>query len=573
MVRGVVAQGSNPVRFLILSTLLASCTCGSEAGDNGLSSDRSARSAGSDESFVYAPLSETGRKPPARSSILPTRLGDVFEWGERFTPREYVGDLMSMDDADMWKRVAEAIASTKASGATPQDLVGAWGPLVPSVGDRECAMVGRHAHDPELTEEAKRFFWVKYAACATSAEEAAFQEEGVPDIAVFSRFSTRVIYEPGSPPSDREREAIRSILERDARDGGTRASTLVAQALVRAGELDRVLAHRRAHPSLRDALDAGLGEAAQPEAQALYWQLCERAPQNVECQRFGSATRTPTEEAPEEASRVAAAQSGRDGGDVRVFLHANPEPDDALLEELEECARAGSDEAPCEFCLHALAVYDRPRARRAAQTFCSDWIETQNLARSLTRFESADALETRLRELHLLGEEEVPREARSVLDYLMATGRAIQFDVETDTYPNHHDSLLRRLAHLAPSSSVGRATFAETAGEDESYTLFAWRDDTGFSTPAEDLGDWYDVNAVVGMLNSLARSAGDSTRWIQLGTGDQMAFVVAGPADSLQTLLREELLVDVDSDPRAEGLAAEEEIRELLEEEGVVFID
>ena len=564
------------MRFLILSALLASCTCGSESGDNGLPSDRAARSAGGEEGFVYAPLSETGRRPPARSSVLPTRVGDVFEWGERFTPREYVRDLMAMDDADMWTRVAAAIASTKASGATLQELFDGWGPLVPQVGDGECAMVGRHARDPELPEEAKRFFWVTYATCATSADEAAFQEEGVPDIAVLFRYHTRVVYEPGTPPSDRERAAIDSILEREARDGGTRESTIVAQALVRAGEVDRVLALRREHPSLHDALDAGLGGAEQPEARALHQQLCQRVPQNVDCPWLGLAATTPTEEEEpeEEMSRLVAAQAGRDGGDVRVFLLANPEPDDALLDELEECARADSDEAPCDFCLQALAVYDRPRARRAAETFSSDWIETLNLARSLTRFESTDALEARLRELHLLGDEEVPREARSVLDYLMATGRAMQFDVETDEYPNHHDSLLRRLAQLAPSSSVGRATFAETAVEDEGYTLFAWRDDAGFTTPAEDLGDWYDVNAVVGMLNSLARSAGDSTRWILLGTGDQTTVAIAGPADSLQTLLREELIVGVDaSDPREEGLAAEDEFRDRLEEEGAVIVE
>jgi hypothetical protein len=70
------------------------------------------------------------------------------------------------------------------------------------------------------------------------------------------------------------------------------------------------------------------------------------------------------------------------------------------------------------------------------------------------------------------------------------------FDVETGMFPNGHDSLLRNLARLT-SPALDAAVFEEIAPSDDvgPYELRAYLKGKKYSIKANNLGDWYDVDA------------------------------------------------------------------------------
>ena len=78
---------------------------------------------------------------------------------------------------------------------------------------------------------------------------------------------------------------------------------------------------------------------------------------------------------------------------------------------------------------------------------------------------------------------------------------------------------------------------------------------------AADNGDWYDVPAVLGMLNALATQRGSESRWTTLPTSGQEATVVAGRGPALKALAAEGLITFDDADrAREKGKAFEEKV-------------
>lgn len=145
--------------------------------------------------------------------------------------------------------------------------------------------------------------------------------------------------------------------------------------------------------------------------------------------------------------------------------------------------------------------------------------------------------------------------------------RAVYFDVETGTFPNHHDELLRELAALAPTA-LPDARFDEHPPPFESgepYVLTASLGGRSHAVVARDLEDWFDVETVVGLLNSLAREAGNPTRWQQLRATDQGATIVVGPGPVIERAIAQGLFSRAEpGQSRALGKAAEEQALERI---------
>lgn len=157
---------------------------------------------------------------------------------------------------------------------------------------------------------------------------------------------------------------------------------------------------------------------------------------------------------------------------------------------------------------------------------------------------------------------------------LLAARRGYQFDAETDQFPNEHDSLLRSLAALAGDGLKG-ALYEEVApGEDDEegdYLLRAYLGGERYQATARNLGDWYDVEAAVGLLNAVARARRLEVRWLILPSSDQTATVLAGPEKGLRDALAAELLAAGGADEAmGRGKAFEEQVRGQLQEEGQV---
>lgn len=176
-----------------------------------------------------------------------------------------------------------------------------------------------------------------------------------------------------------------------------------------------------------------------------------------------------------------------------------------------------------------------------------------------------EPLVARLRALGLLPSGVAPARlagATTAAELLVAAGRGHAFDTETGTYPNEHDSLLRALAALQPDAIPG-AVFEEVApaldDEEQPYLLRAYVGGERFDAEARNLGDGWDVEAAVGLLNAVARARGADVRWVSLATEDQVATVVAGPTPALRAAIGEGLLeaappdaVTLESPPRAD---------------------
>src|SRR5690606_19384187 len=112
----------------------------------------------------------------------------------------------------------------------------------------------------------------------------------------------------------------------------------------------------------------------------------------------------------------------------------------------------------------------------------------------------------------------------TVEDVLFARGRTEWFDAETGTFPNAHDALLAELAALA-SPVLDDVIFeeippAESEMDDGPYRLHAYADGKRYALRAENHGDWYDVHAVIGLVNALLVARNSDIRLVVLPTGD-----------------------------------------------------
>lgn len=149
---------------------------------------------------------------------------------------------------------------------------------------------------------------------------------------------------------------------------------------------------------------------------------------------------------------------------------------------------------------------------------------------------------------------------------LQAAGYAHWFDVETGQFPNAHDSLLRELAALVRPSLSG-VVFEEIAPEDDEgpYQLVAYADGMIYRTRAENQGDWYDVDAVLRLLDALLRARKSQDRYLALDTGDQTLIVVGGPRAAIDAALRQKLLTPGDpAEAERAGKAFETQVLQQL---------
>lgn len=187
---------------------------------------------------------------------------------------------------------------------------------------------------------------------------------------------------------------------------------------------------------------------------------------------------------------------------------------------------------------------------------------------STTSSQHARELRARAVQLQSLGFRKVKPDAlgevegRDAVAILESAGHAYWFDVETGLFPNEHDGLLRALADLV-SPAIDGATFEEIAppNDEGPYQLIARMDGRVYRVPAENLGDWYDVTAVLRLLDTLIAARRADARLVVLDTQDQTAIVVGGSRKAVGDALRLGLIRSGDADePAAAGKAFEAEV-------------
>lgn len=153
------------------------------------------------------------------------------------------------------------------------------------------------------------------------------------------------------------------------------------------------------------------------------------------------------------------------------------------------------------------------------------------------------------------------------LALLMAADYLYGFDTETGTFPNGHDSLLRRLARLA-SPALGEVVFEERYPPDDEgpYRLLAYVDGAVYQREAINYGDWYDVDAVLDLLGRLIRDQGLDVSLATLETGDQTALILAGPSPAVQHLIdTQQVTLATPTDAMDSGKAFEAEVLDQMQ--------
>ena len=99
--------------------------------------------------------------------------------------------------------------------------------------------------------------------------------------------------------------------------------------------------------------------------------------------------------------------------------------------------------------------------------------------------------------------------------------------------------------------------------------MSAYLDGQKVSVAAENMGHWYDVGAVLGLLNSLLKDRKSEQRLVTLPTGDQTSVGLAGSEAGIRQAAQEGLIRIEGAEAGVEaGKAFEDRVLKKLEEEG-----
>lgn len=165
---------------------------------------------------------------------------------------------------------------------------------------------------------------------------------------------------------------------------------------------------------------------------------------------------------------------------------------------------------------------------------------------------------------HVVGADAQQMRSADATAVLMMAGHVTSFDAETDRFPNEHDSALRALAPLVRPALTG-AVFEEVfpTDEDDAYQLIAYLDGKRYHTPARNLGDWYDVEAMLRLLNTMLVDRDRVERFASLHTDDQTAWIVGGPQPAITSAFATGVLQPGDAGSAEQsGKAFEEVVRQ-----------
>jgi hypothetical protein len=514
---------------------------GSESG----SAAPAPASAVDDTRFVIAKPAISTRAAPERfAAPLPTTLAEL-QRDDAYAPRVYLEAAIANGTAAVRQRVIAAVARAGADGVIEPELAAWYTGLFgyqPDPGTCDwITMAMAAAPDPAM----QRVFAGGLTRCGLAVEKVMHLPETPDAVIVDWGFETE-----GFAYDARIVAAAVAFATTAEHEYETRK---VGFVLARLGD-EGVAAATRLRASIRDperGATAMLGMLRSPTkaGRALGEAACTVLPNDAMCSGGAFEIPPPTID---DAIR----------GELTPELAAYPAAD-----RIAAATRCIADDGP-EACFLHLAALDRAAA--VAQAKGRD----TPAARALTAFPTAGALEAELDKLGFTQRgSRAPLLGVSADAELAARGRVTRFDTETGQFPNEHDGLLAELAVLA-APALDDVLFTEDAPRESqmdsgAYRLTAYAGGRAYRVDAQNLGDWYDMNAVIGLLNAVLVAKGSAMRFVVLPTGDQAAEVLVGPGSGITSLADRGLLTLAGADDaRATGKAFEEEVIERMKKEG-----
>jgi hypothetical protein len=514
---------SRVARALLVAVIAAGVGCRSRAADEQPAPTAPAAA----DPFVYAAIEKTPAPRPAELvGPVPTELAALRAWPLEAQLRERAcgGDPALLA---AWHHAMLATAS--AAPAVAEALAGAvelcgrpelcdW--LAPRLGAADSAPL-------------RSVLGAAFASCTRERDRAVIAGAETPVDVVVDWYAGR-IGKRTEPFDPRLAVAARAALAA----GDAARAAQVGAALARVPPADALATLRdvgaTGDPALRATLAARLAGSDDPAARAAGVAAC--AHPSLKSEYWCRQPALPADDRPPIDGYYVAQDWGATDPGWRT----------RALGELATCAAAG-ERHRSEACLTNLALVDRVRATAVAARLTGDAGKTGVIARTLVAYPTADALTAALARAGLCAAELGLDERAPVTaeDHLAASRCGLTFDPETDQWPNRHDTLAAQLVLLG-GRDLADVTFFEEApaeGSPGPYRLLAYVDGARYATAARaDLGDWYDLDAVLGFVNAIARDRGKPQRWLVTSGGGNDAIAVGGPETALRDLVARGLL-------------------------------
>jgi hypothetical protein len=534
--------------------------------------------------IAYAEVTSVAEPPPARfAAPLPASLDDLDAFldgpaDSPFPPFTYVSDLACAGDGAMDRKVLESVRALHRGGANGSDVEVFYGVLY-----RNCDSIGPacpflleavSGNDPAPVKE---IFWNGLEPCEGPAYDAAFERPDVPPMSWVRRQGI------GRPPwsARLERMVSRAVKEGTSFEARQAAMLLGADDDPRRSKALLALHASEPDPAKKRALGLSLYRQTDPAGAALFRQSCDEDRRESPYPNPVCAPPAPVlaGKAPLDVATSPIGDLLADHRlDVDEIVAANEKArDEDLVDALARCTGSYSDWKG-RACLSALATFDWKRAAGiAARMSRPDGHGAVELRQALRTFDDRASLLARLRKDGVLsaGDPVAPRQT-GVRELLVKAGRLHELDLESGTYPNEHDSVMRSLAALARPELDGilfletPPPFDEASGEDDGspYGLDAWIGGRHWRVDLQNEGDWYDVDRCLGLLNRILEERGSAMRFVSLRTDGPAVAVVAGDRDGLERLASDRLLLVADpSSVRESGRAFEQQGLDALRRE------
>ncbi len=474
------------------------------------------------------------------SRELPGSVAD-FEATWADYPSAHVRRGLCAGDQEILSRFEQAVGAAVAAGDDPAVLRETYGDLLEwCQRPEQCAWAMAAV---EAGGGAAEVAWVALAQCPGAAVQALFERGGAPADTLIEYWAGRSWGDDYTPRLNPHMVAALSEVAAAGDVWKTRAAAvLVSDAGEPAAETLLALWDSLPAGEVRDQIVPSFIELDHPRAKELFAEYCSRS---ADTDAVCSSDWSPLQGLIEPGSE-------------------SPPSDCAGHEGLEQLLADGDPQALADTsaCLYELAESDRAAAVAEARTILP-WDVGFALAGWLDAFPEHGQLEAALRELGLLPRGPLPGTEvwRSELglppgEVLAGSGPVYCFDLETGQFPNQHDRLLYDLAELAgPPLNV--AFFEEEAppfeladgswmvggrkvdvpplgiAEGTPYRLRAYLGGRQYETDAQDFGDWYDLDRVLGLLNAVATAQGATARAVTLPTSDQTACVLLAPGEAI----------------------------------------
>ncbi|GHA18806.1 hypothetical protein GCM10008090_30530 [Arenicella chitinivorans] len=232
-----------------------------------------------------------------------------------------------------------------------------------------------------------------------------------------------------------------------------------------------------------------------------------------------------------------------------------------------------------EQCLVEKARRDRAAAVKDASILVT-WHITEGpyselvpLVNGLSQFPEPGSMEAYLREIGVLtkpvsGEVDLER-GLTASYFIEALADIVWFDAETGMFPNDHHYLM---ASVASGTDLKDVSFFETPpsdpNSDAAYQLRAEVNGNTYYQQAENYGDWYDIEAMLRLMNRVAVAENFKSRFVTLPTSDQTAIIWSASDDALQTLSQRGLIALGDATlSMVNGKAFEDEVKAALQKQ------